>query len=180
MHPSLPIHTTWISLPLGGGALVAATATGICALTLGDNPAALRDDLRRRFPIATLQAADTGLHNRAARFLDAFANRDADALAGLPLDLDGTPFQQRVWAALRQIPFGATTTYTALAAAIGCPSSVRAVANACGANPVAILVPCHRVVRSDGALSGYRWGVERKAALLRHESDSLSSSLLAA
>jgi AraC family transcriptional regulator of adaptative response/methylated-DNA-[protein]-cysteine methyltransferase len=151
-----------------GRVLVAATARGLCMVALGDDDAALLDDLRARFPRATLHP--DGAAARAA--LPAVLRVIADPRqppADLPLDLHGTAFQLRVWAALRGIPSGQTRTYTQVAAAIGEPSATRAVANACGANPVAPVVPCHRVVRADGGLGGYRWGLARKRALLHRE-----------
>jgi AraC family transcriptional regulator, regulatory protein of adaptative response / methylated-DNA-[protein]-cysteine methyltransferase len=147
-----------------GTVLVAATECGICAILLGDNPESLSRELEHRFPAAALTRAETGYEAQVAALLDA-----PGATLDVPLDPRGTPFQQRVWQALRDIPAGATATYADIAARIGAPGSVRAVAQACGANPIAIAIPCHRVVRSDGALSGYRWGVERKRALLDRE-----------
>ena len=167
------MRTTHIATPLGGWMFLAATAQGIAALTLGDDPDRLQDDLYRRFPAATCIRADASLTAWAQQITTALQQTHTGAAAAqldlLPLDLHGTPFQRRVWAALRQIPAGETTPYAALAARIGAPGSVRAVATACGANPVAVLVPCHRVIRSDGTLSGYRWGVARKRKLLAWE-----------
>lgn len=152
-----------------GPVLVAATELGICAILFGDNDDKLRADLADRFPRAALERAEpgsaySGWLTRALTLIEA-PNGDLD----LPLDVAGTAFQHRVWAALREIPAGETTTYRAVAERIGRPQSARAVAGACAANPVAIAIPCHRVIASDGSLSGYRWGVERKAALLRKE-----------
>jgi len=150
-----------------GRLLVAATARGVCAVLLGDDDATLTAELTRRFPRAEL-APDPALEPQVDGVL-AQLTEHPGALA-LPLDLRGTAFQARVWAALRTIPRGTTQSYAQLAEAIGAPRSVRAVANACGQNPAAILVPCHRVVGSDGKLTGYRWGIERKRALLALES----------
>lgn len=151
-----------------GAILVAATAKGICAILMGDDPEQLARDLQDRFPAAELHGADAGFEDTVAKVVGLI---EAPALGlDLPLDVRGTVFQQRVWDALRQIPSGATVSYAELAARIGLPSGARAIAGACAANPVAVAIPCHRVVRNDGALSGYRWGVERKRALLDRES----------
>ncbi|MEO8593543.1 MAG: bifunctional DNA-binding transcriptional regulator/O6-methylguanine-DNA methyltransferase Ada [Candidatus Solibacter sp.] len=150
-----------------GVVLAAATARGVCAILLGDRPEALIDDLRARFPRAQLVAGDAGFEHTLAqvvRLVDA-----PSAGLQLPLDIRGTAFQQRVWQALRAIPAGSRASYAEIAERIGAPRSVRAVAQACAANALAVAVPCHRVVRTDGALSGYRWGVERKRALLERE-----------
>ena len=151
-----------------GAILVAATAKGICAILMGDDPDVLARDLQDRFPAAELRGADAGFEDTVAKVVGLV---EAPALGlDLPLDVRGTVFQQRVWEALRQIPSGQTVSYAELAARIGLPSGARAIAGACAANPVAVAIPCHRVVRNDGALSGYRWGVERKRALLERES----------
>lgn len=150
-----------------GDVLVAATDLGVCAILIGDDREALRGDLGRRFPRAAIAEANAdfaGLVETAIAAIE-MPQRARD----LPLDIRGTAFQQRVWQALREIPCGATISYGELAREIGKPNAVRAVASACGANPVAVVVPCHRVVGSDGALTGYRWGVERKRALLERE-----------
>jgi AraC family transcriptional regulator of adaptative response/methylated-DNA-[protein]-cysteine methyltransferase len=150
-----------------GRVLVAATARGVCAIAFGDDDAPLLDDLHERFPRAIVQPSDDALDALAAEvvmMIDA-----AGIAANLPLDLMGTAFQQRVWKALREIPSGATSTYSEIARRIGAPRAVRAVGTACGRNPVAVVVPCHRVVREDGALGGYRWGLERKKVLLERE-----------
>ena len=151
---------------------VAATDRGICAMELGDDRAALLGSLRARFPKATLEPADAALKTlieRAVRLVDHPGEASLQRLE-LPLDVRGTAFQQRVWQALRRIPAGRTRTYTELAQAAGTPSGVRAVASACAANPVAVAIPCHRAIGADGKLHGYRWGLERKAELLRRES----------
>ncbi len=150
-----------------GYVLAAGTNKGLCAVLLGDDPATLAEDLRNRFPKANVRPADRSAAKMLARVV-AEIDQTSSA-ADLPLDIQGTAFQRRVWQALRAIPPGTTQSYTQIAAAIGAPGSVRAVAGACAANPIAIIVPCHRVVRSDGALSGYRWGIERKRALLERE-----------
>jgi AraC family transcriptional regulator, regulatory protein of adaptative response / methylated-DNA-[protein]-cysteine methyltransferase len=150
-----------------GQTLVASSGRGIVAVLLGDDPAALVRDLQDRFPKATLVGADSESELLAARVI-AFIDTPGIGLH-VPLDLQGTEFQQRVWQALRQIPVGQTTTYTAIARDIGAPAATRAVAGACAANHIAVAIPCHRVIRSDGSLSGYRWGIERKRALLDRE-----------
>ncbi|HMN70676.1 MAG TPA: bifunctional DNA-binding transcriptional regulator/O6-methylguanine-DNA methyltransferase Ada [Rhodoblastus sp.] len=150
-----------------GAILVARSAKGLCAITLGDDPEELARDLQDRFPKANLIGADREFEQLVSRVVG-FVEGPQIGL-DLPLDLRGTAFQQRVWRALREIPFGATATYADIASRIGEPKAVRAVAQACGANKIAVAVPCHRVVRTDGALSGYRWGVERKRALLEKE-----------
>ena len=150
-----------------GAILVAATDKGVCAITLGDDPAALVRALQDRFPKAELAGGDPAFEALVARVVGAVES--PGEASALPLDIRGTAFQQRVWQALRAIPPGQTASYAQIAASIGKPEAVRAVAGACAANTLAIVIPCHRVIRTDGALSGYRWGVERKAALLRLE-----------
>jgi len=150
-----------------GAILVAATGKGICAILMGDDPDQLARDLQDRFPAAELVGADAAFEDTVAKVVGLV---EAPAVGlDLPLDVRGTAFQQRVWEALRQIPSGATVSYAELAERVGVPSGARAIAGACAANPVAVAIPCHRVVRTDGALSGYRWGVERKRALLARE-----------
>lgn len=150
-----------------GAILVAASARGVCAITLGDDPEALVRDLQDHFPRAELIGADTAFEAVVAQVVG-FVEAPRLGL-DLPLDVRGTAFQQRVWQALRTIPAGTTASYSEIAQRIGSPKSVRAVASACAANAIAVAIPCHRVVRTDGALSGYRWGVERKRALLARE-----------
>jgi AraC family transcriptional regulator of adaptative response/methylated-DNA-[protein]-cysteine methyltransferase len=150
-----------------GSILVAATARGVCAILLGDDPEALVHDLERRFPRAHLIGADPAFEQLVAQVVGLVEQPGVGG--ALPLDIRGTAFQQRVWKALRQIPAGKTASYTDIARKIGSPRAVRAVAQACAANPLAVAIPCHRVVRTDGDLSGYRWGVERKRALLDRE-----------
>lgn len=150
-----------------GSILVAATARGVCAVLLGDDPEALAHDLERRFPRAKLIGGDSAFEELAARVIGLVEQPRLGAT--LPLDIRGTAFQERVWQALSAIPAGQTRTYTEIARAIGAPRAVRAVAAAAAANAIAVAIPCHRVVRSDGGLAGYRWGVERKALLLARE-----------
>lgn len=150
-----------------GAILVASSAKGVAAILLGDDPQALVRDLEDRFPGAQLVGGDTAYEQRVAQVIGV-VEAPAHGLA-LPLDVRGTAFQQRVWLALREIPAGSTATYSSIAKRIGAPTSVRAVAAACAANAHAVAIPCHRVVRHDGSLSGYRWGVERKRALLERE-----------
>jgi AraC family transcriptional regulator, regulatory protein of adaptative response / methylated-DNA-[protein]-cysteine methyltransferase len=150
-----------------GSVLVAATDAGVCAIFLGDDPDALVHELEDRFPTASLTGGDA----RFEAWMSAVVALVDDPRVGLdlPLDVRGTAFQQRVWQALRAIPVGSTASYSEIAAAIGAPKAVRAVAAACAANALAVAIPCHRVVRTDGSLSGYRWGVERKRLLLDRE-----------
>jgi AraC family transcriptional regulator of adaptative response/methylated-DNA-[protein]-cysteine methyltransferase len=150
-----------------GAVLVAQSAKGVCAILLGDDPDALVRDLQNQFPQATLIGGDRAFEQVVARVVG-FVEQPARGL-DLPLDVRGKAFQQRVWQALRAIPAGETATYAAIAARIGAPDGARAVARACGANRLAVAIPCHRVVRTDGSLSGYRWGVERKRTLLDRE-----------
>ncbi len=150
-----------------GALLVAATERGLCAVRLGDDADALLAGFQARFRNATVCTDDAAFAALVAQ-VAALVERP-DAPAELPLDIRGTAFQQRVWDALRAIPPGRTLTYSQIAAQIGAPAAVRAVGTACGANPVAIAVPCHRAVRSDGSLAGYAWGLARKAELLRRE-----------
>jgi AraC family transcriptional regulator of adaptative response/methylated-DNA-[protein]-cysteine methyltransferase len=150
-----------------GSILVAQTRKGVCSILIGDDPARLVRDLQDRFPHANLVGAKTGYEQLVARVVGLIdePGRGLD----LPMDIRGTAFQRRVWTALRQIRPGSTATYSDIARKIGMPGAARAVAQACGANPLAVAIPCHRVVRRDGSLSGYRWGVERKRALLAKE-----------
>jgi len=150
-----------------GAILVAATARGICTIELGDDPATLLRDFEARFKAATLQGGDREFEQWVARVVG-FVERPSLGL-DLPLDVRGTAFQARVWQALCAIPPGHTASYADIATQIGAPRAMRAVAQACAANPVAVAIPCHRVIRNDGALSGYRWGVERKRVLLASE-----------
>ncbi len=150
-----------------GAILVAATDQGVCAILLGDDPEALVRELQDRFSKARLIGGDNEFERWVAKVVGLV---EAPAIGlDLPLDVRGTAFQQRVWQALREIPPGSTMSYGQLASRIGAPRAIRAVAAACAANPLAVAIPCHRVVRADGGLSGYRWGVERKRALLERE-----------
>ena len=150
-----------------GSILVASSTRGVCAILMGDDPDLLARDLQDRFPRCNLIGGDHEFEQLVAKVVG-FVEMPAIGL-GLPLDVRGTAFQQRVWQALREIPAGTTVSYTEIAQRIGLPKAVRAVAQACGANALAVAIPCHRVVRNDGGLSGYRWGVERKRALLKKE-----------
>ena len=150
-----------------GSILVAQSEHGICAIAIGDDPDRLARDLQDRFPQARLVGGDRSFEALVAKVVG-FVESPKIGL-DLPLDVRGTAFQRRVWQAMRQIPPGETTSYSALARRIGAPTSTRAVAAACAANVLAVAIPCHRVVRSDGGLSGYRWGVERKRRLLERE-----------
>ena len=150
-----------------GAILVAATEKGVCAIFLGEDPDALVRDLQDRFPNAQLIGGDTAFERLVAQVVG-FVEAPTQAV-DFPLDLRGTAFQQKVWQALRKIPAGSTATYSEIAKRIGRPKAVRAVGAACGDNPIAVAIPCHRVLRLDGNLSGYRWGVDRKRALLAKE-----------
>jgi len=150
-----------------GSILVARSERGVCAILLGDDPSLLARDLQNRFPSTEL-IGNNGVCEQLAAKVASFIECPALGL-DLPLDIRGTAFQQRVWQALRQISVGSTASYADIANQIGTPKAVRAVAHACGANALALAVPCHRVIRSDGSLSGYRWGIERKRALLDRE-----------
>lgn len=154
-----------------GSVLVAQTERGVCAILLGDDPGALLEDLQDRFPSASLVGADPAFEQDVARVIE-LIDHPGQASLNLPLDIRGTAFQQRVWRALRDIPPGHTASYTDIARAIGSPRAVRAVAGACAANALAVAIPCHRVVRQDGSLSGYRWGIERKRSLLASERET--------
>ena len=150
-----------------GSVLVARSAKGICAILLGDDADVLVRDLQDRFPRAVLTGGDPAFDRVVARVVGLV---DAPALGlDLPLDVRGTAFQQRVWQALSRIPAGSTATYAEIAARIGAPGAARAVARACAANPLAVAIPCHRVVKTDGSVSGYRWGIDRKRSLLERE-----------
>jgi AraC family transcriptional regulator of adaptative response/methylated-DNA-[protein]-cysteine methyltransferase len=151
-----------------GHVLVAATERGVCTIELGDGPDELLDRFGGRFHAAHLLPADSAFQQLVADVV-ALVDRPGRPSAELPLDVRGTAFQERVWQALREVPPGSTVTYAELAARVGAPDGARAVASACAANRLAVAIPCHRVVRSDGSLAGYRWGVERKAALLERE-----------
>jgi AraC family transcriptional regulator of adaptative response/methylated-DNA-[protein]-cysteine methyltransferase len=162
----LAISYTTFSSPLGC-VLLAATERGLCSVKLGDEPTQLGRMLADEFSEARLKEDRRSLAEFKERVL-AFLSGDA-TLTKLPLDIRGTVFQQRVWAALRQIPVGETRTYKDIAVSIGAPNAVRAVGSACGANPVALVIPCHRALRTDGGMGGYAWGVPRKEKLLKME-----------
>ena len=163
-----------------GSILVAASDSGVCAILLGDEPDALVRDLQDQFPQARLMGGDADFEQLVAKIVG-FVEAPKIGL-DLPLDVRGTAFQHRVWAALRDIPPGSTASYAEIAGRVGSPSAARAVASACAANTIAVAIPCHRIVRTDGAISGYRWGVERKRILLGREKhpdvdgNSISSS----
>jgi AraC family transcriptional regulator of adaptative response/methylated-DNA-[protein]-cysteine methyltransferase len=153
-----------------GRVLVATRGHGVCAILLGDNQRTLKRELRTRFPDEALSGETTDAATLATMVVETIDTpaRKID----LPLDVVGTPFQRKVWQALRRIPAGKTASYAEIARKVGSPKSVRAVAQACAANALAVAIPCHRVVRSDGSLSGYRWGVERKRRLLDLEASA--------
>jgi AraC family transcriptional regulator of adaptative response/methylated-DNA-[protein]-cysteine methyltransferase len=151
-----------------GYVLIARSAKGVCAILLGDGRELLERDLRRRFVNVRFLGSDADTDSLAAQVTRVVEN--PRLRFDVPLDVRGSAFQQRVWRTLRDIPAGSTVSYGEVARRIGAPRAVRAVAQACAANPLAVLTPCHRVVRNDGALSGYRWGIERKRALLKLES----------
>lgn len=152
-----------------GTTLVATTQRGICMVELGDDVAALEAKLRDEFPQAQLQRVDAGRDEFLAPRLQVVAARLAGQLGEVPIDLIGTAFQKKVWDALMKIPSGETRSYAGLAAQLGQPNAARAVASACAHNRVAIVVPCHRVIRGDGSLGGYRWGLPLKQLLLQRE-----------
>lgn len=153
-----------------GWLLVAATDKGICSVTLGESPAELEQALRQEFSAADLRKNEAGLADRLAALVEHLEGKRPHL--ELPRDVRATAFQRQVWQALQNIPYGETRSYRHIAEAVGKPTATRAVASACARNPTALLVPCHRVVRSDGSLGGYRWGVERKKRLLDKEKDS--------
>lgn len=163
---SLQISFTVAPCPLGW-LLVAMTRKGVCAVRLGDSPADLENKLKSEFPAAAINRDDAELESCVAPLLDYISGTRPHL--NLPLDVQATAFQRRVWDALRAIPYGSTRSYQDIARAIGQPAAVRAVAQACAKNPTALVIPCHRVIREDGSLGGYRWGIERKRALLEKE-----------
>lgn len=150
-----------------GSILVAQSKNGVCSILIGDDPGTLIRDLQDRFPNANLIGDEAGYQELIAKVVGLM--EEPGVGLDLPLDIRGSAFQQRVWKALQQIPPGSTATYTEIARKIGMPNAVRAVAQACGANALAVAIPCHRVIRNDGSLSGYRWGVDRKRVLLERE-----------
>lgn len=151
-----------------GSILVAKSERGVCAILLGEDPEALIRDLENRFPRANLLGGDRSFESLVATIVGLVEMPGLGL--DLPLDIRGTAFQQRVWQALREIPVGARASYAEIADRIGMPRAIRAVAQACAANALAVAIPCHRVVRSDGSSSGYRWGIDKKQALLERES----------
>jgi len=150
-----------------GSILVAATERGVCAILFGDDPEELAHDLERRFPRARLVGADARFERLVAKVVGLVEKPRLGTK--LPLDIRGTAFQERVWRALSEIPPGETASYADIARAVGAPKAVRAVAQACASNALAVAIPCHRVVRKDGDIAGYRWGVERKRELIERE-----------
>jgi AraC family transcriptional regulator of adaptative response/methylated-DNA-[protein]-cysteine methyltransferase len=168
----MQIRYTIAASPLGH-VLVAATKRGISAIYLSENDATLESELRREYPRAQIERDRHGLENWVRQIVAHLRGREPRL--DLPTDVQATAFQRRVWEELRRIPYGTTRTYTQVARAIGQPTAVRAVARACATNPVSIVVPCHRVIREDGNLAGYRWGISRKEALIAHESRHAAS-----
>jgi AraC family transcriptional regulator of adaptative response/methylated-DNA-[protein]-cysteine methyltransferase len=162
----MQIGYTIVASPLGR-LLVAATQRGISALYLGEDDAKLEAELAKEYPSAEIRRNRNGLQDWVRALLAHLRGQEPNL--ELPTDLQATAFQRRVWEELRRIPYGATRTYTQIARAIGKPAAIRAVARACATNPVSIVVPCHRVVRQDGNLAGYRWGLERKKSLQERE-----------
>jgi len=167
--PSREIHASIHPCDLGL-VLVAVTSAGVCAVLLGDDPDALREELSQRFPRARILSSAPADRQLVRAVLDLVEH--PQKAADLPLDIQGTAFQHRVWNALREIPPGTTRTYAEVAAALGSPRGARAVAAACAANPIAVVIPCHRVVGVGGRLAGYRWGLQRKETLLERESSA--------
>lgn len=163
----MQINYTIVGSPLGR-LLVGATRRGISALYLGKDDAALEAALRKEYPRAEISRDCNGFEGWVGKILEHLRGREPNL--NLPTDVQATAFQRRVWEELRKIPYGTTRTYSQVARAIGKPKAIRAVARACATNPVSVVVPCHRVVREDGSLAGYRWGLDRKLALLKHES----------
>jgi AraC family transcriptional regulator of adaptative response/methylated-DNA-[protein]-cysteine methyltransferase len=160
------ITYTIAASPLGQ-LLVAVTERGVCAVRMGDTDAEVENDLRAEFPAATIQRDDAALRAPVKQILNHLTNKEPQL--DLPLDIRSTAFQRQVWEQLRAIPYGSTVSYGEVAKALGKPGAVRAVGRACATNPVALVIPCHRVVREDQGLGGYRWGLQRKQKLLDHE-----------
>jgi AraC family transcriptional regulator of adaptative response/methylated-DNA-[protein]-cysteine methyltransferase len=153
-----------------GWVAIAATPRGLCMIELADDPNDLRGKVNERFPNAQLEEVDAVFSEMVSQVLQLISTPSQSS--NLPLDIQGTAFQRKVWDALRNIPVGATVTYSEIASAIGQPTASRAVARACASNPVAVAIPCHRVVGKNGDLSGYRWGIERKRELLNLETST--------
>ena len=170
--PGVEIDFTIADSPLGR-LLLAATARGVCRVMIGEDDRALEKDLRAEYPRAAVRRNDGLLSAQVRTLLDHLGGRSPHIQ--LPVDVRATAFQWRVWRQLQAIPYGETRTYQQVAAAIGKPTATRAVARACATNPVALLVPCHRVVRTDGSMGGYRWGIERKEQLLEQERHAAAS-----
>ena len=163
------INYTTVASPFGR-LLVAVTQRGVCAVRLGDTDAEVEKDLRAEFPAATIRRDDSALREPVKKILNHLTNKEPQL--DLPLDIRSTAFQRQVWEQLRAIPYGQTVSYGEVAKALGKPGAVRAVGRACATNPVALVIPCHRVVREDQSLGGYRWGLERKQKLIDHERKS--------
>jgi AraC family transcriptional regulator, regulatory protein of adaptative response / methylated-DNA-[protein]-cysteine methyltransferase len=163
------ISYTTVASPLGQ-LLVAVTERGVCAVRMTDSDAELEKDLRAEFPAATIRRDDSALRGPVRKVLNHLTNKEPQL--DLPLDIRATAFQRQVWEKLRAIPYGQTVSYGEVAKALGKPGAVRAVGRACATNPVALVIPCHRVVREDRSLGGYRWGLERKQKLLQHEREN--------
>jgi AraC family transcriptional regulator of adaptative response/methylated-DNA-[protein]-cysteine methyltransferase len=168
------IRYTCVDSPLGR-MLIAATERGICSIQFARSDGELMEGLKREFPFAARKRDDGGLQSWVSALLRHMRDKDLDSSSSLPLDIRATAFQRRVWAYLQSIPFGETKSYSQVAKSIGRPSACRAVARACATNPVAVAIPCHRVVREDGSMGGYRWGIERKKALLAMERRSVET-----
>jgi AraC family transcriptional regulator of adaptative response/methylated-DNA-[protein]-cysteine methyltransferase len=168
----MEIRFSIVPSPLGS-LLVAVTQRGVCSVTLGDDEAALEDFLRREYPHASIDRAHDDLSEWVQAIVDYLGG--AAQQIQIPLDVQATVFQARVWKALREIPYGSTRSYSEIAASIGAPTAVRAVARACASNRVALVVPCHRVIREDGGLGGYRWGMDRKRLLLEQERNTAAT-----
>jgi AraC family transcriptional regulator of adaptative response/methylated-DNA-[protein]-cysteine methyltransferase len=164
------ITYTIVASPMGR-LLVALTERGVCAVTMGDSDATLESDLREEFPQAQIKRDDTVLREPVQKILSHLETNEPRL--DLPLDIRATAFQRQVWEKLRAIPYGQTMSYGEVAKALGKPGAVRAVGRACATNPVALVIPCHRVVREDQSLGGYRWGLERKKKLLHKEAADL-------
>ena len=162
------VRYTCAESPLGR-MLIAATDSGVCSIQFARSDGELMEGLKREFPFAARKQDAGGLQSWVGALLEHMRGKDLNSSSLLPLDIRATAFQRRVWAYLQSIPFGATKSYSQVAKAIGRPSACRAVARACATNPVAVAIPCHRVVREDGSMGGYRWGIERKKALLEME-----------
>src|SRR6202011_2872384 len=165
------IRYTCADSPLGR-MLIASTERGICSIQFARSDGELMEGLKREFPFAARKRDEGGLQSWVGALLKHMRGKNLDSSSLLPLDIRATAFQRRVWAYLQSIPFGETKSYSQVARAIGRPSACRAVARACATNPVAVAIPCHRVVREDGSMGGYRWGIERKKALLAMERQS--------